>query len=190
MTVRASAARVRAVAIVAAVCAVAACGPRDIDEYGKTKPVATEVAVGKPVPMYGAPAMAGGIDSLAKHRGEVVLLNVWATWCIPCQKELPDLEKLHQRYKGEGLTIIGASIDAAADAGQVKGFATDHGVTYPLWLDADDKVTGIFYAVGVPATYLIGRDGVLRWRALGPIRPEDPKFHEALKAALAEPAAP
>jgi cytochrome c-type biogenesis protein len=180
--------RARAAALLLSACAAAACGPRDIGEYGKTTAVATEVAVGKPVPMYGAPALAGGVDSLTKHRGEVVLLNVWATWCIPCQKELPDLEKLHQRYQGEGLTIIGASIDAAADAGQVKGFASDHGVTYPLWLDADDKVTGIFYAVGVPATYLIGRDGVLRWRALGPIRPDDPKFHDALKTALAEPA--
>ena len=144
---------------------------------------APAVEVGRPVPAYAATALDGGPSSLAALRGRPVLLNVWATWCVPCRNEMPALEALHQKYRAAGLAVIGVSIDAAADAGRVKGFAGELGVTYPLWLDAEDRVSGIFFAIGVPATYLIGKDGTLLWRKVGGLEMGDASLERALRAA-------
>ncbi len=141
------------------------------------------VEVGRPAPAYAATALDGGPSSLEALRGQVVLLNVWATWCIPCRTEMPALEALHQKYRTAGLKVIGVSIDAAADAERVKGFARDLGVTYPLWLDGEDRVSGVFFAVGVPTTYLIGKDGTLLWRKMGGLEMNDPTLEKALTGA-------
>jgi cytochrome c biogenesis protein CcmG/thiol:disulfide interchange protein DsbE len=141
------------------------------------------VEVGRPAPAYAATALDGGPSSLEALRGRPVLLNVWATWCVPCRAEMPALEALHQKYRTGGLAVVGVSIDAAADADRVKGFARDLGVTYALWLDADDHVSGIFSAIGVPATYLIGKDGTLLWRKLGGLEVNDATLQAALKSA-------
>ena len=148
---------------------------------------APAVAVGRPVPAYAATPLTGGPGSLAELRGRVVLLNVWATWCVPCRTELPELQSLHVRYAPQGLALIGVSIDAGADADRVKEYAQARGVRYALWLDADDRISATFYAVGVPATYVIGRDGVLRWRRVGPLQRDEPELNTALQKALAEP---
>jgi thiol-disulfide isomerase/thioredoxin len=144
---------------------------------------ATAVEVGRPVPAYGALSLDGGPSSLNALHGKPVLLNVWATWCVPCRNEMPALEALHQKYRAAGLAVIGVSVDGAADVGLVKEFAHDMGVTYPLWLDAEDRVSGLFFAVGVPATYLIGKDGTLLWRKLGGLEANDATLATALKVA-------
>ena len=141
------------------------------------------VEVGRLAPAYAATALDGGPSSLAALRGKPVLLNVWATWCIPCRLEMPALEAVHQKYRAAGLAVVGVSIDAATDVGRVQGFARDLGVTYPLWLDAEDRVSGVFFAVGVPATYLIGKDGTLLWRKLGGLEARDASLEAALKRA-------
>src|SRR3990172_2498809 len=147
---------------------------------------AAVVEVGRRVPGYSAVSLTGGPASLAELRGRVVLLNVWATWCVPCRTEMPDLEALHQLYASRGLSLVGVSIDASSDAERVKEFAAERRVSYALWHDGDDRVSGLFYAVGVPATYLIGRDGVLRWKRLGPLGKDEPELDAVLTKALEE----
>ena len=144
------------------------------------------VELGQVVPAYGATALTGAADSLAALRGKVVLLNVWATWCIPCRTELPDLQALHERYQSQGLEIVGVSIDDASAALDVAEYAKERGVTYALWHDPNDRISGLFLANGVPATYLVGRDGTLRWRWLGPLTKVDAEMNAALSKALAE----
>lgn len=146
------------------------------------------VAVGKPAPAYATVRLDGRPVSLADHRGDVVLLNTWATWCKPCREEIPALESLHREFSGRGLVVVGVSIDVIDDTARIAGFARDLGATYPLWRDADDRISTTFLAIGVPSTYLIDREGVLRWRHLGIVRADDPRLRESLETALAAPA--
>jgi peroxiredoxin len=143
-----------------------------------------EVAIGKPVPAYTATRLDGGLATLDDLRGRVVLLNVWATWCAPCREEIPYLQSLYDRHAADGLEIIGVSVDAAGSESTIREFQQDFRMTYPIWLDPDERVQTLYLALGVPASYLIDRDGILRWKHLGTVRATDTTFTRALAAAL------
>ncbi|MGQ0539130.1 MAG: peroxiredoxin family protein [Gemmatimonadaceae bacterium] len=145
-----------------------------------------QIEVGLPAPDYRARTLDGEPAALADLRGRVVLLNGWATWCIPCQREVPALQRLYTERRAEGLEIIGVSIDVAGADDRIRQFAATYGMSYPIWRDPDDVYSGVFRAYGVPATYLIGRDGILRWHKVGEVHPDDRDFRVALEAALAE----
>ncbi len=149
-----------------------------------------EVKVGKEAPAYAAVTLDGARASLADHRGKVVLLNVWATWCAPCREEIPYLESLYEKHRQDGLEIIGVSVDAAGTEETIRGFQKDFAMRYPIWLDPDERIQTLYMALGVPASYLIDRDGVLRWKHLGTVRATDTTFTQALGSALGAPAAP
>lgn len=142
--------------------------------------------VGAEPPAYAA-AILQKPDSLrlSDLKGSVVLLNVWATWCIPCRKEIPELQVLHQRYSKQGLRVVGVSVDDAGADGDVADFAIQFGMTYTLLRDADDRVSDLFRTPGVPSSFLIDRDGVVRWRHLGPFKADDPDFQQVLQHSLA-----
>ena len=142
------------------------------------------VEVGLEAPSYAARNLKGDSVSLALLRGKPVLLNVWATWCLPCKEEIPYLEKLHAEHVAKGLQIIGVSIDARGDEAKIESFANDFRMTYPIWRDPDERVNTRFLAIGVPSTYLIDRDGVLRWKHLGTLRPTSAGFQAALEEVL------
>ena len=163
-----------ALAVVAAGCA------NEAEETGAPVPV----QVGAPAPAYRAVSLAGDTVSLAGLRDKVVLLNIWATWCAPCRTEIPALQALHEEYADDGLEIIGVSVDAAGEQRKVSEFLEEFGVTYDIWHDPEERVAATFLAVGVPATYLIGRDGALIWKHIGPIRRDDPRLMPVLKRAL------
>jgi peroxiredoxin len=172
--------------------ALAACGQGgDGARAGATGAAASDggagparVEVGWPVPAYTARTLEGQPTALAALRGRPVLLNVWATWCHPCREEIPALETLHRRHSWQGLQVVGVSVDAAGEEGAIRDFARQFGMTYPIWLDPDDQVSTTFLLVGVPATFLIAKDGTLLWRHVGPIRTDDPTLTEALARAL------
>ena len=151
------------------------------------------VRIGAPAPPYRAATLAGDSVSLEELRGKVVLLNIWATWCAPCRDEIPVLQALHEQYGSTGLEILGVSVDARGEERRIREFASGIGMTYPIWLDPDERVSTVYRAIGVPSTYLIDRDGVLRWRRIGPIAEGDTAFirvlSETLTADPGEPAA-
>jgi peroxiredoxin len=142
--------------------------------------------VGAPAPEYRSVTVDGDTVSLASLRGRTVLLNVWATWCHPCREELPVLQQLHNEHADRGLTVVGVSIDAVGAGAAIEEFASEYGVTYPLWHDPDNTVSTTFQGIGVPLSVLIGPDGVLRWKHLGPVRENDPELEAAIAAALSE----
>ena len=144
-----------------------------------------QVEVGAPAPRYAATTLAGDSATTASLTGKVVLLNVWATWCAPCRDEIPYLQSLYEKHRGEGLEIIGVSVDTRGQEAEIREFATQFRMTYPIWRDPDERVQSIFLALGVPASYLIDRTGVLRWRRLGTIRATDTTLTRALADALA-----
>lgn len=151
---------------------------------GCRAPERETVAVGASAPTYASRTVDGDSIALADLTGKVVLLNIWATWCKPCREEIPALETLFQRHRAEGFEVIGVSIDAPSEAARLRPFVTELGASYPLWHDPDDRVSSTFLALGVPASYLVDRDGILRWRHMGPVRADDPMLTAALRTAL------
>jgi thiol-disulfide isomerase/thioredoxin len=143
------------------------------------------VEVGQPAPRYAATTLAGDSASVSSLAGKVVLLNIWATWCAPCREEIPFLQTLYDTHKAQGLEIVGVSVDARGQDSEIREFATEFKMTYPIWRDPDERVQSTFLALGVPASYLIDRAGVLRWKRLGTIRASDTTLTRAIADALA-----
>jgi len=96
--------------------------------------------------------------TLKEQHGKVVLLNFWATWCPPCRKEMPDLEKLYQQFKDQGLVVLAISDE---DASKVLPFIAQQKVTYPILLDPGRKVNELFQIQGIPKTFVYDRNGKL-----------------------------
>lgn len=146
---------------------------------------AGRVEIGGPAPAYGAVDLAGDSVHLTQLRGDVVLLNVWATWCAPCREEIPALQALFERHGADGLEIVGVSIDGRNEGENIRAFAEEFGVTFRIWHDPEDRIGARFRTVGVPTTFLLDREGVIRWRHMGPVTEDDPSLEAVLAAALA-----
>ncbi|MEX2571840.1 MAG: TlpA disulfide reductase family protein [Gemmatimonadota bacterium] len=142
------------------------------------------VEVGGPAPGYSAVDLAGDSVRLSASDGRPVLLNVWATWCLPCRTEIPELQLLHSRYGANGLRVIGVSVDGRGRQEVVRQFAESLGVSYAIWHDPGYVVGTRFRTVGIPTTFLIDGDGVLRWRHAGPIGADDPRLNNVIEQAL------
>ncbi len=118
---------------------------------------------GGPAALGGAPAQSfevrrtdGAADSLARHRGQVVLVNLWATWCPPCREEMPALQQFARQNAGR-VTVLG--IDQGESAGVAAAFARSRGVTFPVLVDEKQQYGRTYAAVGLPTTVIVGRDG-------------------------------
>ena len=142
------------------------------------------VEVGLPAPAYATVSLDGDSVSLAQQKGKVVLLNIWATWCHPCRDEIPELRAIHGRYRDRGLELVGVSVDTDGTDEVIRTFMKDFQMTFPIWRDPDERISTQFLAVGVPATFLIDKEGILRWRKTGPIAPNDTSLTAAIERAL------
>lgn len=122
--------------------------------------------VGNRAPAFGAAELDGEDVSLASLRGEVVLLNVWATWCYPCRREMPSFQSLHRDFSDEGLRVVAVSIDGPGAQPAIEKFLREYGITFTVLHDPEQRVTRAFSTIGVPETFLIDRNGVLvrHWR--------------------------
>ncbi len=134
-------------------------------------------------PAYEAQDMEGARVSLASLRGQVVVLNIWATWCQPCREEIPQLQALHEAQGGDGVRVIGVSVDEAGMRDDIRDFAREHRMDYTIWLDPDREVSLAFQTVGVPETFVIGRDGRIVRRLIGALRTGDTTLRAAVREA-------
>jgi cytochrome c biogenesis protein CcmG/thiol:disulfide interchange protein DsbE len=139
--------------------------------------------VGKPFPSYHVVALSGDTVSVASFKGKVVLLNLWATWCEPCRHETPYLESLYRKHKADGLEILGVSMDTG-NPQSVDDFVKQFGVTYTVARDPQLRAMDLFHVVGLPASFLVDRSGVLRWMRYGPVSDTDRYFLDALETLL------
>lgn len=170
---------------VAALLALSAVGGASCGVSGESS---ANASVGAPAPAYAASTIDGAPISLADHAGDVVLLNVWATWCKPCREEIPALDSLYREFRDRGFVVAGVSIDVIDDTARIRRFARELGATYPLWLDPDDRVSSSFRAIGVPSTYLVDRNGILRWKKMGAVHADDPGLRALLDSVLVDSA--
>ena len=102
---------------------------------------------------------------LQEQRGRVVLINFWATWCGPCRQEMPHLNRLYDKYRAAGFTLLGVNIDE--DGRNAAGVASKLGLRFPVLLDSDKKVSRMYDLGTMPSTVLIDRDGRVRFVHLG-----------------------
>ena len=127
------------------------------------------VTVGARAPDFRATTLdaAPRVKTLADYRGDVVLLNVWATWCAPCRVEMPSMEQLHRELGPRGLHVVAISIDDPGSEQQIRDFAKQLGLTFEILHDASGKIQKQYQTTGVPETFVIGRDGVIRKKVIG-----------------------
>ena len=109
----------------------------------------------------------GTTASLQDFSGKVVLLNFWATWCLPCIQEMPDMEKLWREYKDAGLVVLGVSNDDAGKRKRVETFINKVNLSFPILLDPDSTVSELYNVSAIPVSYLIDRNGVLLAKIVG-----------------------
>ena len=121
-----------------------------------------------------------GDKKVALHdfKGQVVVLNFWATWCSPCVQEMPSLIEMSQRVKDKGVKVLGVSIDV--DQGAYNKFLQQHGVTFETVRDPDQKSSALYGTTGWPETFIIDRQGVLRRKFVGPVDWNDPEIVQYL----------
>ena len=108
---------------------------------------------------------AGNKVGLRDYRGKVVLLNFWATWCPPCRLEMPDMERLYQEFRGRGLEVVAVNFMETVD--EVKAFAEEQKLTYPMLLDPRSEIAGQYGVMRLPETVLIGRGGEVLGKSIG-----------------------
>jgi thiol-disulfide isomerase/thioredoxin len=134
----------------------------------KIRPELDLVVVGSRAPGFRGTNLATGQPaSLADYRGRVVLVNVWATWCVPCRVEMPALERLHRQLGGKDFAIVAVSIDEDADS-VVLAFSRALGLTFDILHDRDAAIKREYQATGVPESWVIDRDGVIIKKVVGP----------------------
>lgn len=143
---------------------------------------------GSEVPALRLPSLAGGETSLGSHRGKVVLLNFWATWCPPCVAEMPSLERLHRALGPEGLAVVTVSTDESET--DLRQFVARYGLTLPVLLDPGGRAAASqYHTTGYPETFLLDRDGRLLEHTVGPAEWDEPQRIARFRALLAPSAA-
>ena len=120
--------------------------------------------VGRAASDFALDGLDGSVVRLSENKGRVVLINFWATWCVPCLYELPHVQKLYERYRNKGLTVLAISTDF--DRARVKPFVRKNGYTFPV-LFADPGVQSDYEVRSIPTTYLIDGKGRLRFMQMG-----------------------
>lgn len=117
-------------------------------------------------------------QELTDLRGQVVVLNFWASWCPPCVAEMPSLERLHKQFEGRGLMVLGISVDE--DGAIYESFLRDHGITFPNHRDPDRSISTLYGTFMYPETYIIDAEGKLVRKVIGPLEWDDPQVVEFL----------
>lgn len=136
------------------------------------------------LPEYAAVTLDGDSVSLRDYRGEVLLLNVWATWCPPCRREMPSLQALHEELGPEGLRVVGVSIDGAGSKEAVRDFLAEYGITYTILHDPEERVLRELGIFGIPTTYLVDRRGRVLERWIGEADFGAPEILREMRRAL------
>jgi len=126
--------------------------------------------------------------TLADYRGQVVLLNIWATWCGPCRVEMPSIEALHRDMGPRGLKVVAVSIDDPGSERKIRDFAREYGLTFEILHDPAGAIQKAYQTTGVPETFVIGRDGVIRKKEIGAANWNSPSRRAVVQSLLAEPA--
>ena len=143
-----------------------------------------QIQPGANAPDFKAVNLASGDSvTLADYKGEVVLLNLWATWCAPCRVEMPSMERLYQELGPEGLKIVAVSVDQIS-GDKVMEFANELELTFDILHDRSGQIELDYQATGLPETLILDREGVIVHKAIGPVEWDDPVHKNRFRRLL------
>jgi peroxiredoxin len=141
-------------------------------------------SVGKPAPDFDTIDMKGNVWSLSKQKGQVVFVNFWATWCAPCREEMPSMQRLYAKLPKDKFKMIALfNNDKPA---VVEGFVAKLGITIPILSDESNIIGTKYGLTGLPETFIIDKQGVIREKHIGPAEWDSPKFVDMLTKYINE----
>ncbi len=143
-------------------------------------------AVGYLAPDFSLRNLKGNYESLDSFRGQVVVLNFWATWCAPCRVEMPSFEKLYRRYRSEGVAVLAVTLDKNAGP-KIKSFVDEYELSFPILLDEKGEVERLYPSMTIPFTYVIDSEGRVVARVDGAKNWESNETFEAIEYLLKKP---
>jgi thiol-disulfide isomerase/thioredoxin len=121
---------------------------------------AASAARDEPAPTFSLPSRGGATIDLTQYKGQVVMINFWASWCVPCRQEMPLLESIYKKYKPLGFTLIGVNVEP--DQKDAEGFLKQTPVSFPVLFDAKSQVSSLYNVQVMPTTVFIDRKGNVR----------------------------
>ena len=145
-------------------------GPRDLPAALVPAGASVLAAEDSLAPDFLLEDLPGGEVRLSDYRGHPVVLNFWATWCKPCRQEMPQFVEAYNKYRSQGLVVIGLNLQEGKAV--IKPFADDYGMDFPVLIDRDGEVGDRYRLLGLPTTFFIDRDGVIRSIFTGPLEDE------------------
>jgi cytochrome c biogenesis protein CcmG, thiol:disulfide interchange protein DsbE len=124
--------------------------------------------------------------TLADYRGKVLMINVWATWCLPCRVEMPSIEALNKEYAPKGLKIVAVSIDDPGTDSTIRAFVKQYRLTFEVLHDPQGKISEAYDITGYPETFIVGKDGVIRRKLMSATNWNAPEARALVDRLLAE----
>lgn len=135
------------------------------------QPTGAVAEIGKPAPDFTLGILGGDYLSLSELRGQVVMLNFWATWCEPCRDEMPAMQTVYEKYRDEGFEIVGINLQETEVT--VRGFVNQLGITFPIVYDLTGEVYDAYLVRPMPTSYFLDRDGIVRFLFIGPMTEQE-----------------
>jgi peroxiredoxin len=135
-------------------------------------------------PPFALPSRSGDVVSLDKLKGQVVMLNFWASWCGPCRQEMPLLDQMHKRYSALGFTMIGVNVEANTQ--DAEKWLSQTPVTFPVLFDKENKVSKLYDVNAMPSTVFIDRKGNVRYLHRGYKPGDESEYLNQIRALLKE----
>ncbi|HYL72040.1 MAG TPA: TlpA disulfide reductase family protein [Candidatus Dormibacteraeota bacterium] len=139
---------------------------------------------GGPAPGFSLDSRAGSQVSLAQYKGQVVMINFWASWCGPCRQEMPLLESIYKKYSKMGFTMIGVNVEP--DSNAANEWLKQTPVSFPILYDKDSKVSKLYDVSGMPSTVIIDRSGKLRMLHRGYKPGDENEYLDSIRTLVRE----
>ena len=146
--------------------------------------LASAATISGPAPDFTLKSLNGKNLKLSEMRGNVVLINFWASWCGPCRLEMPILNDLHNKYAPLGFTVIGVNVEENTD--NARGFIKNYPVDFPILLDSQNKVSILYKVVAMPTTVVVDRDGNMRFLHQGYKTGDEAEYRKMVKKLIRE----
>ena len=146
--------------------------------------LASSDLTGQAAPDFALKSSSGDNLRLSEYRGDVVMVNFWATWCGPCRQEMPLLDELYSRYERVGFSLLGVNIDD--DSRKAMNMVSELGVSFPVLFDARKEVSKLYKVEAMPVTVLIDREGTIRYVHHGYKPGYEDKYLDQIRSLLRE----
>ncbi len=132
------------------------------------------VRLGQPAPDFTLRDLSGNPHTLSDHRGRVVVINFWATWCPPCRVEMPALQDTYETYRDQGVVVLAVNLTQVDELDAIEPYRQELGLTFPILLDSASEVSnGLYRVLGIPTSVFVDRDGVVQEVFVGAIPLEE-----------------